>query len=60
MKVWVASVATESGDDYLFAFKQRPTHLQIAENVWKLEGKTCELDWYIDTINVKAEEVTVE
>lgn len=45
MKVWVVRGTTESGDDYLFAWLNRPTPQDIRDAVKRQMPDECEGDY---------------
>lgn len=53
MKIWIAQVSTESGDNYSWPYKEEPERDAVIERLWKSEGECSDLDWYMETTGVR-------
>lgn len=61
MKVFTAVANTESGDTYVFVYRNKPTDCDVSKMIFEIEGSDEELglDWYLDTTNISIEETEV-
>lgn len=57
--VYTVVATTESSDDYMFAFRNRPSRDDIVKFVHNLEGKTEDLRFYQETLSVRVEETEI-
>jgi hypothetical protein len=55
MKVYTAHVRTESGDHYIWVYKNEPTRAEVIERLYDSE-QAADLEWYEDTTAVHIEE----
>jgi hypothetical protein len=53
VKIYVANVVTDSGDNYTYMYSSEPTKEQIITKVWKDEGEVEDLDWYLNSTSVE-------
>lgn len=55
---YVVHVKTDSGDDYIYAFKNKVSREDLAKLLWIQEGKCADPTFYEDTLQVDIEKTT--
>ncbi len=62
MIVYTARVMTDSGDTYVWVYKDKPTREQVIQKLfeWEGGGEAADLDWYEATTSVFIEQTELQ
>lgn len=52
-ELYIAHAQTEAGDSYYYLFNYKPTREEVQTLVWEEEGKTEDLEYYLELTSVE-------
>lgn len=60
MIIYTARVHTDSGDTYVWAYKDEPTREQVIQKLFEWEGEAADIEWYEATTSIFIERTELQ